>query len=301
MIKLKKGDIIDIISPASFSDPKELIAAVKEISKWGFVPRTFINFNASHPFHSDDDHTRLLDLKRALLAKDSKAIWCLRGGYGSTRLLEDLSEMKKPAHKKILIGFSDITALHAFLNQKWKWETIHGPTISSFSNKNLNKKCIPELKNILIGIHKKDFKVEAINECAKCINTKIEGAVIGGNLAIIQSLLGTKFQLNAKNKILVIEDVNERGFRIDRMLNHLVMAGMLKGCKAIVFGDFTKALEPNGASYVDYALHRFARDLKIPVFKTNEFGHGKINRPLIFNGTYRIKNKTLIFSKKASH
>jgi muramoyltetrapeptide carboxypeptidase len=301
MIKLKKGDIVDIIAPASFSDPKELIAAVKEISKWGLVPRTFINFKANHPFHSDDDHTRLHDLKRALLVKDSKAIWCLRGGYGSARLLEELSKMKKPAHKKILIGFSDITALHAFLNQKWKWETIHGPTISSFSKINLQKKCILELKNILLGVHKNDFKLKPINESAKDTKSKIEGAVIGGNLAIIQSLLGTNFQLKTKNKILVIEDVNERGFRIDRMLKHLEMAGMLKGCSAIVFGDFTKALEPNGASYVDYALNRFARDLKIPVFKTNEFGHGKINRPLIFNGNYQIKNKTLVFSKKASH
>lgn len=302
MIKLKKGDIVDIIAPASFSEPKDLIAAVKEITKWGLVPRTFINFKASHPFHSDDDNARFQDLQRAILAKDSKAIWCLRGGYGSARLLDQLAKIKKPKNKKILIGYSDITALHIFINQQWKWETIHGPTISSFSNKKLNKKCLTEVKNILLDAGPySNFKLIPVNEMAKNVKTKSEGIIVGGNLALIQSLLATPYQLKTKNKILVIEDVNERGYRIDRMLNQLVMSGMLKNCKAIVFGDFSKALEPNGESYVDYALNRFARDLKIPIYKTNEFGHGKINRPLIFNGHYKIKNNVLIFSKKAAH
>ena len=295
MIKLKKGDIVDIVAPASASGSKELLTACSELIKWGLVPRTFIEFDLDHPFHSDDDEFRFQDLKRALNSTDSKVIWCLRGGYGSARLLDRLSKLKKPKMKKLLIGYSDITALHIFFNQKWNWETIHGPTISSFSNMNLNKKCFREMKALLLNDKKMkmDFKLKPLNESAKNLKKKILADIVGGNLAIVQTLLGTKFQLKLANKILLIEDVNERGFRIDRMLNHLVMSGILKGCKGVIFGDFSKGLEPDGKSHVEYALNRFANDQKIPVFKSNDFGHGKENRPLLFNSAYELKPKLL--------
>ena len=293
MIKLKKGDIVDIVAPAS-SSSKELSSAYKEIRKWGLVPRTFIDFDASHPFHSDEDEFRFQDLKRALLAPDSKVIWCLRGGYGSARLLERLSKIKKPAYKKTMIGYSDITALHAFCTQKWGWESIHGPTISSFSNKNLNKKCFVELRSMLFDKKvKSDFILFPLNESARNLKSRIAAKLVGGNLAIVQTLLATKYQLSTKDKILVLEDVNERGYRIDRTLLQLSMSGMLKGCKAIVFGDFSLGLEPNGKNYVELALDRFATEQKIPVFKSSEFGHGKINRPLLLNHTYTIKNNLM--------
>lgn len=295
MIKLKKGDIVDIVAPASLSDSKELHNAYKEIKKWGLIPRSFIDFDASHPFHSDEDEFRFQDLKRALLAPDSKLIWCLRGGYGSARLLDRLSRVKKPVRKKLLVGYSDITALHAFFNQKWGWETIHGPTISSFSNKTLSKKSLNELKEILfVPKTKFDFVLHPLNDAAKNLKTKIEGKIVGGNLATVQTLLATKYQLSTKNKILVLEDVNERGYHIDRMLLQLSMSGMLKGCKAIIFGEFTLGTEPNGQNYVELALDRFAVEHKIPVFRSSEFGHGKINRPLLLNHLYQIKNNFLI-------
>lgn len=293
MIKIKKGDIVDIVAPASFSDGSELIKAIDQIKKWGLVPRTFIDFTAFHPYHSDEDLERFTDLKRALVAPDSKIIWSLRGGYGSARLLNQLSKLKKPKKEKILIGYSDITSLHLFLNQNWGWESMHGPMISSFSNKEFSKLCLSELRDVLFSNKKIHLELEPLNQIAESNKTKIEAKLVGGNMAVIQSLIGTKFSLKVKDKILVLEDVNERGYKIDRMLTHLEMSGALKGCKAIIFGDFTKGLEPDGESYVDFALTRFAIDQKIPVYKTHEFGHGKINRPLILNFKYKIQKSIL--------
>jgi muramoyltetrapeptide carboxypeptidase len=297
MIKLKKGDIVDIVAPAGFSEIEQLNKAIKEIKKWGLVPRTFIDFKAFHPFHSDEDTIRFTDLERAIKATDSKVIWCLRGGYGSVRLLNQLSKMKKPKNQKILIGYSDITVLHLFVNQQWGWESIHGPTISTFSNGKFDKKCFSELKEMLTG-KLKNSKMELVPLNIASENSKktIEGKLIGGNLAMVQSVIGTKFQMNAKNKILILEDVNERGYRIDRMLTHLEMTGSFKDVKAIIFGDFINGHETSGESYVEFALSRFALDSKIPIFGSNDFGHGNINRPIILNSNAKINDSILKIS-----
>jgi muramoyltetrapeptide carboxypeptidase len=291
MIKIKKGDIVDIVAPASFSNIEEIEVAKKVLSTWGLVARFHINFDVYHPFHSDEDEVRLNDLKRAILATDSKIIWCLRGGYGSARLLMGLAKMSKPKNEKLLIGFSDITSLHTFVNQAWNWKSILGPTISSFSNKKLSKVSLLDFKKIFfVNKNKRLLKLKPLNDRAHSLNKDINGVLAGGTLAIIQTTLGTPFQIDLKNKILVLEDVGERGYRVDRMLNHLVMSGVLKNVKAIIFGDFTGGEESNGANFVEFAIMRFALLQKVPVFKTNEFGHGKINRPLVLNKKSKILN-----------
>lgn len=295
MFKMKKGDIVDIVAPAGFSEPEVLIKAVTELTKWGLVTRSKIDFSAFHPFHSDDDDIRIRDFMEAVNNKDSKVIWCLRGGYGSARLLTALKSMKKPKTKKILIGYSDITALHLFVNQHWGWESIHGPLISSFTNKDLDKNCIKETRDILFARMKKSkMELFPMNPSSEKLKKSIEGELVGGNLAVIQSLIGTEFQMNAKNKILFIEDVNERGYQVDRMLNHLQMVGAFKNVKAIIFGDFVGGAESSGESFVEFALMRFALDLKIPVYGTLEFGHGFMNRPLICKHRYKIYKDALI-------
>lgn len=295
MIKLKKGDIVDIVAPAGFSDASQLIPALNELKKWGLTVRCNIDFDAFHPFHSDDDDIRFQDLKTAINAKDSKVIWCLRGGYGSGRLLDQLNKLKKPSMKKMVIGYSDITVLHAFFNQKWGWETIHGPTISTFSNPKFEKECFKELKSLMFSKTKQTFELEPLNELAEHNKKIVSGSATGGNLAMIQTLIGTKYQLKLKDKILFIEDVNERGYRIDRILNHLKMVNAFNGCKAIVFGDFSNGIESTGESYVDFALMRFALEIDIPVYKTFEFGHGSVNRPIVFLGDYKIKDSVLSY------
>jgi muramoyltetrapeptide carboxypeptidase len=292
MIRIQKGDIVDIIAPAGFSGPERLVRAVAELGKWGLISRTNIDFSSFHPYHSDEDDVRFNDLKNAINS-DSKIIWCLRGGYGSARLLERLSKLKRPKTAKILIGYSDITALHLFLNQKWGWETIHGPMITSFSDTQFEKKCLAEIKNLLLATkEQKEFKLSPLNPFAERSQTKVSGELIGGNLAMVQSLIGTSFELKGKDKIIFLEDVNEKGYQVDRMLNHLCMSGALSKAKAIILGDFSGGEEASGENNVPFALTRFALSQKIPVYRSNEFGHGKINRPLVVGKKYSIlKNK----------
>ncbi len=296
MIKLKKGDLVDIVAPAGFSDATVLLKAVSEIEKWGLRARTFIDFSAFHPYHSDEDDIRFNDLKFALTNSDSKAIWCLRGGYGSARLLPALLKMQKPKMEKLLIGYSDITSLHIFFSQKWKMKSIHGPTISSFSVKNLKKENLKEIKNLLMDSKfKQNFSLEPINDAAINLKKKLVAPIAGGNLAIIESLIGTKCSPNFNGKILLLEDVNEPAYKIDRMLFHLESAGTFKGVEAIIFGDFGKNTDPKTESYEEFALYRFSMDKKIPIFKTNEFGHGEINRPLVLGHSYKIKDCVLSY------
>jgi muramoyltetrapeptide carboxypeptidase len=292
MIKIKKGDMVDIIAPAGFSGPERLVKAVAELSKWGLLSRTNIDFSSFHPYHSDEDEVRFNDLKNAIYS-DSKIIWCLRGGYGSARLLEKLSKLKKPKTAKILIGYSDITALHLFLNQKWGWQTIHGPMITSFSDAQFEKKCLTEIKNLLLTNKvQNEFKLTPLNYAAETTKSIIAGELLGGNLAMVQSLFGTRFELKAKDRIIFLEDVNEKGYQVDRMLNHLSMSGSLSKAKAIVLGDFSGGEESSGENNVPFALTRFALLQKIPVYRSSEFGHGKINRPLVIGKKYSIlKNK----------
>jgi muramoyltetrapeptide carboxypeptidase len=292
MIKIKKGDMVDIIAPAGFSGPERLVKAVAELSKWGLLARTNIDFSSFHPYHSDEDEVRFNDLKNAIYS-DSKIIWCLRGGYGSARLLEKLSKLKKPKTTKILIGYSDITALHLFLNQKWGWQTIHGPMITSFSDAQFEKKCLTEIKNLLLTNKvQNEFKLTPLNHAAETTKSIIAGELLGGNLAMVQSLFGTRFELKAKDRIIFLEDVNEKGYQVDRMLNHLSMSGSLSKAKAIVLGDFSGGEESSGENNVPFALTRFALLQKIPVYRSSEFGHGKINRPLVIGKKYSIlKNK----------
>jgi muramoyltetrapeptide carboxypeptidase len=242
-------------------------------------------FTDQTPFHSSSDENRLAKLKKALQNDEPDTIlWSLRGGYGVARLLPELQKIPKPTQEKILIGYSDLTALHLFLAQNWGWKTIHGPMIADLLNPQKSPENFLKITDIIAKKRDQNIPIVAeiphlvpLNEQAK-ITTSIEGLLTGGNLTIVQTSIGTDWEIKAKNKILFLEDDGERGYRIDRALNHLKQAGLLKCLKAIVFGDFTDSDE-----FMEFALQRFANENDVPMYKSNEFGHGKKNSPLIYN------------------
>lgn len=295
-LPLVKGDLVEVISPGSRTTQEVEAVGLKALNKWGLIPRVWSDPTVSfHPFHSSDDDFRFFALKSALFTTDSKIIWCERGGYGSIRLLEQLRSLKKPKVQKLFLGFSDITTIHLFLTQEWGWKTLHAPVVASFAQKSLAKKDLTELKTFLFSSEKysclskiKPMNLRALNE-----KSVIKGKMTGGNLSVIQTTLGTKLHIQTKGKILFLEDVGERGYRIDRMLSHLKEAGVFKGVKAVVFGEFSDGKEPDGESFVAYALQRFANESSFPVFKSNEFGHGKRNRFLVMNHEYLIEKNVL--------
>jgi muramoyltetrapeptide carboxypeptidase len=246
------------------------------------------------PFCSNDDEYRFNNLAKALLAEDSKAVWCIRGGYGSARIIPKLNNIAVPTNSKLFIGFSDITALHIFLNQQWGWCTVHGKVLQQFSEQHCDEASKEQMKSLLYGTQQLIYNdLQPLNEAAKQRNLPITSTITGGNLCIVESSIGTSWQLEPTGKILFLEEENERGYRVDRSLEHLLQAGLLKGVEAIILGEFIGGEESNGCNLVQNALQRFALNLPIPVLSYNLIGHGTSNQPLPL-GT----KSTITFSNK---
>lgn len=282
---------IKLVAPASATDP-EMIEQLRTLAHLNIdIPDNIIEKNII--FHANSDEERLLQLKNALYDKSSNTIiWALRGGYGSARLIDHLSQCPKPEIEKIFIGYSDITALHLFLSQQWQWKTIHGAGLAKLLAPNQDPQNFQRIATI---ISKKEktltlYPLVPLNKAALSTK-KISGRITGGNLSIIQTSIGTHWQIQTTGKILFLEEVGEEGYRIDRALNHLKQSGLLKDVHGIVFGQLIDALDLPSApvsNEITVALERFATDTHIPVFKNNQFGHGHTNYPIIYNAESEI-------------
>ena len=286
---LSHGDVIDIVAPASACSEKHLELAVQWLEKQGYKARYDKDILKPQKFLAQTDSYRFKKLKNALLDRKSKAVWCLRGGYGSFRLWPDLMKVKLPksVQPKLLIGLSDITSLHHFINQEWKWPSLHASLLDRIGQGKIDKHVETELMASLQGSQEvfEYNNLTPLNKRALSSKT-INGVVRGGNLTTFVLSIGTELSLRKtqdKSIILFFEDIGERGYKVDRFLNHLKQSGVLKSVSALVFGDFTDCLEPNGQNLVPETLVDFACTLKIPVFTGLQSGHGDIQRPLFLN------------------
>lgn len=281
---LRAGDVVDVIAPASpcLKNEASLSKIHDLLVSWNLVPRIPEDLLGRDLLCANTDAKRFEFLKNALLNPESAAIWCLRGGYGSGRLIPKLASLRlKALPPKLFIGMSDITALHLFLQRNFQWPTIHGPSVRQVADNDVDENNIQELKKIMFGQKKTLLYDELIplnDNAAK--NITIETKITGGNLCLVQSSIGTKWQIDARRKIIFLEEINERGYRIDRMLQHLEQAGIFTDVKAILLGDFTGGKEPDGSSLIDPVLKRFAENCDFPVLRCPGIGHDKFNRPL---------------------
>lgn len=274
--------MIDIIAPASSCSPEDIEKVRDLLVSWNLVPRIPQDILGEDLLCANSDENRFAQLKNALLSEDSNAIWCLKGGYGCARLISELEKLPKPKHNKLFIGFSDITVLHLFLQQKWGWQTLHGPSARQAALELIEQDDIQELKRIIFGQQKTtEFQLFPLNSAAKQ-NAEISASITGGTLSLLQTSIGTSWQVDGKEKILFIEDINERGYQIDRMLQHLKQAGIFAKVKAVLLGDFVGGQEPEGNSLVMPVLQRFAEESSFPVLHCPVIGHGKFNRVLPF-------------------
>lgn len=281
---LKKGDTLAIIAPAAAPAKNEKpIEPIKELlAAWGLTPFFPDNLFGEDLLCANNESERVKSLQAALLDPTIAGIWCLRGGYGSMQLLPQLANFLRPEQHKLFIGMSDITALHLFLQQQWGWSTLHASSAQAVSLKKIAEENITELRNILLGeVNSLEYSLTPLNSLAKT-EKKIVSSITGGNLSLIRNSLGTFWQVNAKNKILLFEDINERGYRIDGMLEQLTQAGIFKDVSAVLIGDFSGGKEPDGSSLEDPVLQRFADRADFPVLRCFGVGHGDFNRPLPF-------------------
>lgn len=275
---------ISLIAP-SFSIPQEDVDLTKHyleaLNMRVTVPPDLLGEDL---LCAHQDEVRLSHLKQALQDPSVDIIWLLRGGYGLTRLIQGLLKMEKPQKEKLFIGFSDGSVLHVFFNQKWNWASLHGLGANQLSRKKVGQKTIEATLQVLkegMASYRPPVLTPFNNLARKM--TSLSGSLTGGNLCLLTCSLGTDWQINSSGKILFLEDIDERGYRVDRMLMHLEQARAFEGVQAIVFGDFVRGGEVNGTSLVPSVLKRFAENTHLPVFSLPGCGHGDENFPLPFN------------------
>ena len=286
---LQKGDLIDVVAPAWPTSLSEMQKGVSFLKDQGFTVRLQKNILKKDFIYASGLKSRQEGFKKAIFARDSKAVLCLRGGYGSIHLLPFLMKWEKPKNCKVFIGSSDVSVLHYFVNQKWNWPSLHGLMLFRLGDPSQPLKEKREFVKVLKGdistLHYKNLK--PLNTSAKKAQV-VKAPIIGGNLMTLQAMIGTDLPFKTKNKILFLEEVGEKAYRVDRILHHFLLAGVFQGVKAIVLGDFLHREEHS--SFMFRTLLHFFSSLKCPVFKGLPCGHGRLQRLLPFNTSCTIRS-----------
>ncbi|MCF6278874.1 MAG: LD-carboxypeptidase [Flavobacteriaceae bacterium] len=293
---LKKGDTIIILAPAGRIKSRESIeGGIILAKKWGLVVTFGKHLYTINSTFAGTDEQRLKDLQNALDSPNIKAIWSARGGYGLVRIIDDLDFTEFKKHPKWIIGYSDVTVLHNKLHNLG-YQSIHGQMPLTLNLKDsIQEKSIITLKKALFG-EKLKYKLPASEKNRK---GKSEGELVGGNLSILYSMLGSNTSLDINGKILFIEDVGEALYHIDRMMISLKRAGYFKNCKGLIVGDFRlKKNEGNkfGKTLKDIVLEA-VEGTDFPVVFGFPSGHVDDNRALILGDKIQLKvnkNKTKI-------
>lgn len=284
---LRPGDVISVVAP-SYGSEEGLLEKVRSfLASWDLKVKISHDIFGEDLLYANSDKKRFETLVEALLDETTKAVWCLQGGAGSKRLLPLLKEIPKPFKEKIFIGLSDITALHTFLHQKWQWTPLHAPPLRRLGFGLCEPGAVQELKDVLFGI-KKEIQFEdlhPLNSLAENLSPMI-APLVGGNLAVLQYSLGTDWQLQTHNKFLLLEDVNEKPYRVAEYLEHFKQTGAFEGLKALLFADFTyDHPEQDQSALLQEVFKKFASEVQFPVFRMTGVGHGNISRPFLIGRT----------------
>jgi muramoyltetrapeptide carboxypeptidase len=292
---LRIGDLVDVVAPASSSSNQELKSGIRYLENLGLNVRVPKDIFKRQFALSNSDEYRFQHLLKSLLNTDSKAVWCVRGGYGSMRLLPALAKVRPPKTNKLFIGLSDITSLHIFFNQEWNWPTIHGPVLARMGSENPTAAERKEVEALIFGeLTEISFRLKPLNTQARRKKT-LRSSVVGGNLETIAAGQGTPWQLDTRRRIIFIEEINERGYRVDRKFQNFKQAGLFDNASAIVFGDFIGGAEPDsGKKMWKEAIAELAQSVRVPVFSGIRSGHGTLQRPVPFNTDSEIRNSTLV-------
>ena len=298
---LKKGDLVDILAPAFGIHERDLKKIEEYLSSLGLRTRYPKNFMQGDLVCSATAEVRFEQLRDALFAEDSKAIWCVKGGGGSPQIIPYLNKITPPEKQKLFIAFSDITSIHFFLNQKWGWQTVHGPILWQIARERVDAETIQQIENIVFGRnYKNEFELKPISKNINSSEIKSE-AVLGGNLKLVQCSIGTIWKIEPKNKILLFEDINETPYQVDRILTHINQSNLFDGAAAIIFGDFEGENMERDMPLIEKLLDRFANETTTPVFRVEGIGHKEKNWAIHFGVPAKISlKKDGIYSLKIS-
>ena len=266
---LQSGARVALVAPAgSLTGPEDVERGEENARSLGWEPRTGAHVMKKHRYFAGTDAERLRDLNDAIRDDEIDAIWCLRGGYGAMRLLPEVDFDALAQKPKPIIGFSDLTSLLSAVSGCSRIVCFHGPTartrLTDFSRASL-----------LAAVS------EGRNPCGEAPNARVlrpgtaEGRLIGGNLALVAAMVGTRFAPDLDDSILFLEDVGERTYRVDRMLHQIYLSGALASCRAIVFGECSECYDSigSGARELDEILTEIAELVDVPCIAGVPIGH----------------------------
>ena len=281
---LKKGDIIEILAPAKFILEKDVIFAKSFLEGLGY--QIYIdksNFVRDKIF-AGSKRDRTERLQKSLDNKDIKAILFARGGYGTLQIIDDLSFTKFVRNPKWLIGFSDITTIICHIQQNFKIQSIHAPMAYNFNL--TDKRCLKMLARMLEG------KRESVKIKSSDYNTTgiVQGEVIGGNLSILYSLVGSRSLTNLKNQILFIEEIDEYLYHFERILISLDRCGFLSNISGIIVGQMT-SMHDNEIGFgkeLNQIIFDIIEKYNYPKCFDFPLGHIKENTPIVVGSEVRL-------------
>jgi muramoyltetrapeptide carboxypeptidase len=280
------GAKIRIVSPAGKCTEEQIMPAVMWMRENGYQVEPGRNIFGQYFQYSGMDQDRLSDLQEALDDPEAKAIICSRGGYGTIRLIDQLDFSHFRKHPKWIVGYSDITVLHNRLHLSG-FSSIHGAMCRSFFPQNgIPSDTLLFLMDLLRG-EKSDYDIVPSPYNHPGTET---ARLVGGNLSLLFSLIGTPYDLDTTGKILFIEDIGEYLYHIDRMMISLRLAGKLNRLSGLIVGQFTDTKdndEPFGATMEEIVLNA-VRDSDFPVCFGFPAGHEQPNLPLMLGGTYQL-------------
>jgi len=286
---LEKGDTIGIVCPAGFMLAEKAAECIRVLQEeWGYNVKVGKTLGGnSQVYFSGTDKERLADLQQMMDDEEVKAILCGRGGYGMTHIIDQIDFRKFKKNPKWIIGFSDITLLHSHLYSNYYISSLHAPMAAAFNDAGYVNRFVQSLRAALEG-KKAKYETEP-NE----LNRKGEaiGELVGGNLALLTHAVGTDSDIKTRGRILLLEDVGEYLYNIDRMLYQLKRSGKLKNLAGLIIGGFTDTKDtdrPFGKN-VHEIIHDVIKEYEYPVCFGFPVSHGKENYALKIGVGYKLK------------
>lgn len=288
---LRPGDTIAVVSPASPTDEADRQPTVKLLQSWGY--HVVQAPTRQYGYFAGTDEERAAELNHYFKDDHVQAILCANGGYGSARILDKLDYSMIAKHPKLFIGFSDITALHTALGEKSHLVTIHGPMECTLNPAVSSAYTLRQFAN---GLSSRQPLGQVPMPPGKSLQAVVpgnaDGMLVGGNLAILAAAVGTPYELQGEGAILVLEEVGEDAYRVDRMMQQLWQSGVLHRIRGLVYGEFVQCGHDPGDFTTEEVLQYYAKLAGKPTIAGLPVGHGEDNLFLPLGVRARIESRS---------
>lgn len=283
---LSKGDTIGIVCPGGYMPLEKAQTCMNVLLEWGFKVKPGSTLGTQFNYFSGTDEQRLEDLQQMLDDDSVNAILFARGGYGTGRIIDKLNFKKFKKNPKWIIGYSDITILHSHIFNRLKIASLHSPMAGAFDDDAYKNEYIQSLRTVLLGKKPKyTCEVNAYNNSGTA-----NGKLVGGNLSLLVSLIGTQSDINTAGKILFLEDIGEYIYNIDRMLYQLKRSGKFDKLKGLIIGGFTEVKDtaiPVGQEVYE-VIYDIVKEYNYPVCFKFPVGHTCENYVLKIGAPHKL-------------